>query len=36
MPESELNKAIDDYFNSCEWNQLISKWKSMALDKYRK
>lgn len=27
MPEFDLDSNLDDYFNSCEWNQIIRKWE---------
>lgn len=27
MPEFDLDKPIDDYFNGHEWNQLINEWE---------
>jgi hypothetical protein len=27
MPEFDLDKSIDDYFASGEWNGVIGKWE---------
>ncbi|MDM0471757.1 hypothetical protein ACV3NH_00775 [Clostridium perfringens] len=28
LPEFDLDKNLDEYFNSQEWRQVISKWKT--------
>lgn len=34
MPEFDLDKPINEYFNSNEWKQLIHKWEGLVLKVY--
>ena len=35
MPAFDLDSSIEDYFQSSEWNQLITQWKELVLE-YKK